>query len=86
LLTDAQKRTHDLIEHFTNNWLARAVDLRDLSRTQRRRSHFPTLQALLNAVNKVVQLGQETDELIAHLNRELEEIQEHSKIEMLTRG
>ena len=43
LLTDAEKRNRDLIEHLHNTWLARAADLRDLSRPVRRRSHYPTL-------------------------------------------
>jgi hypothetical protein len=86
LLTDAEKRTRDLIEHFTTTWLARATDLRDLSRPVRRKSHYPTLQALLNSVNKFTAAGEETEELLAYLTRQLEEIREHARRERFSRG
>ena len=86
LLTDAEKRTRDLIEHLQTTWVARAADLRDLSRPVRRRSHYPTLQALLNALHKFLEASQETDRLLQHLTGELEEIHEHAKRERLTRS
>ena len=79
LLTDAEKRNRDLIEHLHNTWLARAADLRDLSRPVRRRSHYPTVMALLNAVHKLQQAGEETRTLAGHLRQELEEIREHGR-------
>ena len=85
LLTDAEKRARDLAEHFHVTWLARAVDLHDLSRPLRRRSHYPTLLALLNALQKVLQTSDETEVLVEHLNRELEEIRDHARRERLNR-
>ena len=64
LLTDAGKRSHDLIEHLHITWLARAADLRDLSRPVRRRSHYPTLLALLHSLEKLQQTSEETERLI----------------------
>ena len=85
LLTDAEKRNRDLIEHLHNTWLARASDLRDLSRPVRRRSHYPTLVALQNAITKRLELTEETDGLIANLSQRLTEIQDHARRERLSR-
>ena len=86
LLTDAEKRSRDLAEHFHVTWLARAVDLHDLSRPLRRRSHYPTLLALLNALQKLLQTSDETEALVEHLHRELEEIREHARRERVSRS
>ena len=86
LLTDAEKRTRDLAEHLHVTWLARATDLRDLSRPIRRRSHYPTLLALLNALQKFVQTDQESKGLIDQLALELEEIRDHARRERLVRN
>jgi hypothetical protein len=85
LLTDAEKRNRDLIEQLHNTWLARASDLRDLSRPVRRRSHYPTLLALQNAVLKLLEVTEETDALIANLGYRLAEIEEHARRERLSR-
>jgi hypothetical protein len=85
LLTDAEKRTRDLIEQFNSHWLARATDLRDLSRPVRRRSHYPTLLALLNSLQKLLQINEETEGLADYLLRELDEIREHARRERFSR-
>jgi|SRR5215469_444470 hypothetical protein len=86
LMTDAEKRVRDLIEHFTVTWLTRAADLRDLSRPIRKRSHYPTLQALQNAIQKTVQSNEETRQLIDYLTQELTEILEHARREQFARS
>jgi hypothetical protein len=85
LLTEAEKRTRDLIEQLTSTWLARTSDLRDLSRPLRKRSHYPTFLALQNAIQKIGQANQETEGLIAILLQQLEEINEHARRERLNR-
>jgi cell division protein FtsB len=85
LMTDAEKRTRDLIEHFTVTWLARLADLRDLSRPIRKRSHYPTLLALQNALQKTIQTNEETRRQIDFLSQELNEILEHARREKLAR-
>jgi len=85
LLTDAEKRTRDLAEHLHVTWLARISDLRDLSRPIRRRSHYPTLLALINSLQKVLQTSEETLNLIEHLTHELDQIREHGRRERLSR-
>ncbi len=85
LLTDAEKRTRDLFTHLHTTWLARAADLRELSRPVRRRSHFPTVLALQNAIAKMNQTCQETDDMVETLFRELEEIRQHAHKELARR-
>lgn len=85
LLTDAEKRSRALAELLGTAWLARATDLRDLSRPVRKRSNYPTLLALQNSIQNMVQANQEIGELIDILMRELDEIHEHARRERLTR-
>jgi hypothetical protein len=85
LLTDAEKRTRALIEEMGTTWLERATDLRDLSRPLRKRSNYPTLLALQHAIQKLVQLTEQTDALVMPLLQELDEINEHGRRERLNR-
>jgi C4-dicarboxylate-specific signal transduction histidine kinase len=86
LLTDAERRARQLAEHLHGGWMSRAADLRELSRTVRKRSHFPTLVALHHSVEKILQFGKETDALLDYLRQELEEIQSHARREKLHRS
>jgi hypothetical protein len=85
LLTDAEKRVRDLHEHFNVTWLARVSDLRDLSRPVRKRSHYPTLLALQNALQKTIETNAETRQVIDYLVLELNEILDHARREQLSR-
>lgn len=85
LLTDAEKRVRDLFEHFNVTWLSRVEDLRDLSRPIRKRSHYPTVHVLQNALQKTLETNKETHVLIDHLAQELNEILEHARREQLNR-
>src|ERR1700735_5052599 len=81
LLTDAEKPPRQLAEHLQSNWLSRAVDVRELSRTVRRRSHFPTVTALSNAVQKLLELSRETESQLDYLVQELQAIRDHARRE-----
>jgi hypothetical protein len=85
LLTDAAKRARDLSEQVGNHLTGRAADLRELSRPVRRRSHYPTLLALANSMEKLFEMQDETEEMADYLMRELDEIREHGKREKLNR-
>ena len=85
LLTDAEKRTRDLAEQVGTHLMARAADLRELSRPVRRRSHYPTLLALANSLDRLFEMQAETDEMAEHLLHELEAIYEHAKRERFNR-
>jgi hypothetical protein len=86
LMTDAEKRSRSVSEHLINTWVGSVTDLRDLSRPLRRKSHYPTLLALQNALQKAVQLTGETAEMIDYLERQLTEIRDHARRERLNRG
>jgi hypothetical protein len=85
LLIDGEKRTRDIIGIVGTTWLSRVTDLRDLSRTHRRRSPYPTLVALKNSVEKVMAMQNEMTELIEYLLHELDEIRDHARRERLNR-
>ena len=65
--------------------MGRAADLRELSRPVRRRSHYPTLLALVNSLQKLFEMQQESENMAEYLVRELEEIREHAKRERFNR-
>jgi hypothetical protein len=77
-LTHAEKRARDLLEQIHANLLPRLMDFRDLSRPVRRRSHYPTLLALLNALNKLEEGAEETQALANYLQENLNYIREHT--------
>lgn len=85
LMTDAEKRSRDLCNHIEDSWGSRAADLRELSRPVRRKSHYPTLVALQNALKKLISTTEETGELVDYLERQLSEIRDHAKRERLDR-
>lgn len=85
LLTHAEKLTRDLIELLQTGFLARAADLRDLSRPVRRRSHYPTMLAVHNALRKVTETNQQVHDLSASLTEHLQAIQDHANRERVNR-
>jgi hypothetical protein len=86
LMTDAEKRARDLAEHYGNTWMGGVSDLRDLSRPVRRKSHYPTLMALHNSLQKLVRLTSDSEQLLAYLEQQLSEIRDHAKRERLNRN
>jgi hypothetical protein len=86
LMTDAEKKTRDLAEHLSSTWITRMGDLRDLSRPVRRKSHYPTFLALLNALQKVLASSQDADQRIELLLEELDEIRDHARHERFNRN
>ena len=86
LITEAEKRARDAAEHIGSTWITRVADLRDLSRPVRRKSNYPTLLALQNALQRFVQLSRETDEMMDHLEKQCNDIRDHAKRERLNRG
>ena len=85
IITDAEKRTRDLIEHLNNTWLKQAAELRDLSRPARKKSHFPTFKALNNVRERMLEIDLNTAALVDYLYQELEEIAEHARRERAIR-
>lgn len=86
LLTDSEKRTRDLADHYATTWMGGITDLRDLSRPVRRKSHFPTLLALQNCLQKVLRLNQESADYLTYLEEQLRDIRDHARRERLNRN
>jgi len=86
LLTHAEKVARDLVEHVQTTLLVQVSDFRELSRPVRRRSHYPTLLALHNALKKVHQAAEEAQGLSDALQEQLQEIREHARRERIHRS
>jgi hypothetical protein len=84
-LTHAEKCSRDVIEHINGNLLPSISDVRDLSRPVRRRSHYPTMVSLSNALNKLQQAGVEISQILEYLQEQLQEIREHARRERVNR-
>ena len=84
-LDHAEKCSRDLIEHFQGTLLPCVTDMRDLSRPIRRRSHYPAMVALLNAMNRLHECGHESVESLDYLLEQLQEIREHARRERVNR-
>jgi hypothetical protein len=86
LLTHAEKYSRDLIEHINGTFLPKVTDFRDLSRPVRRKSHFPTMLALVNALKNLENAGNEISGNIDHLNEQMQSIREHAQRERINRA
>jgi len=84
-LTHAEKCTRDLIENFHGAMMPNISDLRDLSRPIRRRSHYPTLVAVVNSLKKLQRASTETVEALEYLQEQMQEIREHASRERVNR-
>jgi hypothetical protein len=85
LLTHSEKCARDLLEHVQVTLLSQVSDFRDLSRPVRRRSHYPTMLALGNALKKLLGAGEEAEVLANYLHDQLQEIREHARRERVNR-
>ena len=85
LLTISEKCSRDLIEELHNSLLPAIADFRDLSRPVRRHSHFPTLMAVHNSLEKLQQLNKESQALMDYLRERLQEIRNHAAQERVNR-
>ena len=85
LLIHAEKCTRDLIEQFHGDVLPHVADYRDLNRPVRRRSHYPTLQTLVNSQRSLDQSLDESLTLCDYLLEQLSSIRESARKEMMTR-
>src|SRR4051794_12845325 len=86
LMMEAEKRSRDVAEQISTNWVSRATDLRDLSRPIRRKSHYPALLAVQNSLQKLIQARGEMEEVIESLEKQLTDIRDHARRERLNRA
>jgi hypothetical protein len=86
LLTHSEKCSRDLIEQINGGFVPRVTDFRDLSRPIRRKSHYPTLLAVMNALSKLEQATGEIDGLTERLFENMQLIREHAQREKFNRA
>jgi hypothetical protein len=85
LLTHAEKCSRDLIDYYHGNILPQTADFRDLNRPVRRRSHYPTLMALQNAINRLEESNTEAMERANYLMEQLKAIRDSASREVTSR-
>ena len=85
LLTQSEKCARDLVDLVHTNFLSRVSDFRDLSRPVRRRSHYPTMLAMQNALRKLSESADQMQILTDFLNEHLEAIRDHANREKVNR-
>src|SRR3954462_1646852 len=67
LLTQAEKTNRDLAEMVHTELMGRISDFRDLSRPVRRRSHYPAMFAVQNALRKLEAVNEQSLNQIDYL-------------------
>jgi hypothetical protein len=85
LLTHSEKCARDLADLVHTNFMARVSDFRDLSRPVRRRSHYPTMLAVQNALRKLTESSDQMQGLADFLNEHLDAIRDHANREKVNR-
>jgi hypothetical protein len=85
LMTHSEKGTRDLIDHFNAEVLRLTTEFRDLNRPVRRRSNYPTLLAVHNALQKLEESGEEGMVFCDYLIEQLETIRDSALREVRSR-
>ncbi len=85
LLTLSEKCSRDIMEHLRGTLAPRLSEFRDLSRPVRRRSSYPTLKAMRNALNRVQEAEQEINVVVEYLLEQLKVIQSQSRRDLVNR-
>jgi hypothetical protein len=85
LLTASEKCARDLTDLIHTAFLARVADFRDLSRPVRRRSHYPTMLAMQNALRKLNESAEQMQDMADFLNEHLDAIRDHANREKVNR-
>jgi hypothetical protein len=85
LLTHSGKCSRDLLDLCNSVLLPRISEFRDLSRPVRRRSAYPTMLAIENALNKLGTVDEETRAMAEYLTEHLQAIREQATRERVSR-
>jgi hypothetical protein len=85
LVSHTEKCSRELIDHLQRTLLSQVSDFRELSRPVRRRSHYPTLVAVHNALKKAGAANHQAQAIADYLREQMETIREHAKQERVSR-
>ena len=79
LLTHSEKCSRDLVEHLRSTLGPILSEFRELTRPVRRRSPYPSMVTVRNALRKVQQATEESHKMAEYLQERLDEIQKHGR-------
>jgi len=85
LLASSDKVSRELHELVQTHFVQRVADARDLSRPVRRRSHYPSMISLQNAVRRLTEAHDQVQNLMASLHDHLDAIRDHAQREQTAR-
>jgi hypothetical protein len=85
LLVHTEKYTHDLREQFRVNFWPSLSEFHDMSRPVRKRSGFPTLVALRNGLERVLEASKDLEKMVDNLATWTDEILDHARREQARR-
>ena len=85
LLASSDKTTRELAELVHAELMPRLVDLRELTRPVRRKSHYPTVMAFQNGLRHVLEANDHLQAMVSSLQEHLEAIRDHAQREKLSR-
>ena len=85
LLASSDKVSRELHELVHSHFVQRVADARDLSRPVRRRSHYPAMISLQNAVRRLSEAHDQVQNLLASLHDHLDAIRDHAQREQVRR-
>jgi hypothetical protein len=86
LLVHTEKYCHDLREHFRVSIWPALTEYRDLCRPVRKRSHFPTMIAVQNGLNKLLDTNNDVGQMVGYFEEWLDEILDQARREQRRRG
>lgn len=85
LLTHSEKCNRDLAEQVASTLLRRIKECRELTRPVRKRSAFPSVLSLMNALQHLEEAGDEVIALTEYILEQLELIRDHAQREKANR-
>jgi len=85
LLTSCDKCTRDMHEQVQTHFLVRLNECRELTRPVRRRTHYPTVNSVLNGLRHLKEAADQLNALTALLLDHLDAVREHGQREKLHR-
>ena len=85
LLASSDKVSRELHELVQTHFVQRVADARDLSRPVRRRSHYPSMISLRNALRRLTEAHDQVQNLMGSLHDHLDAIRDHAQREQTAR-
>ncbi len=85
LLASSDKTARELEEVIHSSFMPRVIDFRDLTRPVRRKSAYPTVNAIQNGLKRLEETNEKLDAMYEMLLDHLDAIRDHAHREKLNR-